>query len=198
MTFNADIRDMQPAVFERQFQGDGGWPRFSAIDRREGLGFSESVYRSLAACCGREGAGMNHQVFLHFLDLVDGSVAASIARSFGINLDNLRIQLSSEVAVAFGARAFAYSDQIHFAPGEFDRSTAEGWRTIGHELAHVVQQRPGRVPQTAGIIDDPELEREAHAAGDLAASVFATGRAPATSFYPGPIPVKAHRCPSSA
>jgi hypothetical protein len=137
---------------------------------------------------------MNYQVYLHFLDLVDGSVAASIARSFGINLDNLRIQLNSEVAVAFGARAFAYGDQIHFAPGEFDRSTAEGWRIVGHELAHVVQQRLGRVPQIAGIIDDPELEREAHAAGDLAASVFATGRVPATPFYPGPIPAKAHRC----
>jgi hypothetical protein len=117
---------------------------------------------------------MNHQVYLHFLDLVDGSVAASIARSFGINLDSLRTQLNSEAAVAFGTRAFAYGDQIHFAPGEFDRSTVEGWRIIGHELAHVVQQRLGRVPQIAGIIDDPELEREAHAAGDLAASVFAT------------------------
>src|SRR5215831_970668 len=131
---------------------------------------------------------------LHLLDLAEGSVAAAISRSFGINLDNFRIQTDSELAAAFGARAFAYGDQIHFAPGEFDSWTAEGWRVIGHELAHAVQQRLGRVPQTAGIVDDPELEREAHAAGDLAATVFATGRVPATPFYRGPIPAKAHRC----
>ena len=131
---------------------------------------------------------------LHFLEVVDSWMAISISRSFGLRLDNLRIRTNSERAVALGARAFARGDQIDFAPGAFDPSTAEGWRIIGHELAHVVQQRLGRVPQFAGILHDSELEREAHAAGDFAAAVFATGRRPQSPFYSIPIPATAQRC----
>jgi hypothetical protein len=137
---------------------------------------------------------MKRQVHLHFLDLVDGSVAAAISSAFGINIDSIRLHANSQIAESFGARAFACGDQIHFAPGELDPSTAEGWRVIGHELAHVVQQRLSLVPQIAGIVDDPELEREAHAAGHLAANVFVTGRVSATPFYPGPIPAKTRHC----
>ena len=31
--------------------------------------------------------------------------------------------------------------EIHFASGEFDPNSASGWHLIGHELAHVAQQR---------------------------------------------------------
>ena len=69
-----------------------------------------------------------------------------------------------------GARAFARGNELHFAPGEYRPGTPEGDRLIGHELAHVIQQRKGRVAG-GGMIDDPSLEAEADAHGDRIAGL---------------------------
>lgn len=70
-----------------------------------------------------------------------------------------------------GALGQAQGDSVRLAPGELARP--EGPALLGHELAHVVQQRQGRVPGVAGqITRDPALEQEAHAAG----RAFAQGR----------------------
>src|SRR6187402_2650428 len=59
---------------------------------------------------------------------------------FGTDLGNLRVHIESASAAALGARAFARGDEIHFAPGEYDPFSREGWRVLGHEVAHVIQQ----------------------------------------------------------
>jgi hypothetical protein len=130
---------------------------------------------------------------LPFRALVESALAASLSRCLGLDLDNVRIRTSSPQAVALGARAFASGDQIDFAPGAFDPSSAAGWRVIGHELAHVAQQRLARVPEVEGIVADSALEREADAAGELAATLFAGGRMPGRPFYPAPVPATAQR-----
>ena len=95
----------------------------------------------------------------------------------GADFAAVRLHVSPWPA-AFGARAFAYADEIHFAPDEYQPESAEGWRVLGHELAHVVQQRQGRV-MVPGVpaanvsrVQHPRLEQEAAQAGDLAAALF--------------------------
>jgi hypothetical protein len=72
-------------------------------------------------------------------------------------------------AGAVGARAYAQGNELHFAPGEYRPGTPDGDRLIGHELAHVVQQRDRRVGGS-GVVDDPALEAEADAHGDRVAA----------------------------
>ena len=72
------------------------------------------------------------------------------------------------------AVAYTRGADVHFASGEYKPTTDRGQRVLGHELAHVVQQRTGRVvaPEGSGlpINADPALESEADRLGDAAAS----------------------------
>jgi hypothetical protein len=59
-------------------------------------------------------------------------------------LSGVRIHTSgpaSEAAQAMHLQAFARGNHVVFAPGRFDPATAAGRHLLGHELAHVVQQR---------------------------------------------------------
>jgi len=76
----------------------------------------------------------------------------------------------SPIVKQLGAQAFTTGNQITFAPGSLDLDSRQGRELLGHELAHVVQQRQGRVqPQTPfpslPINDDSTLEREADRIG---------------------------------
>jgi hypothetical protein len=83
-------------------------------------------------------------------------------------------------APAMGALAFTLGEEIHFAPGMYDPRSSEGVRLIGHELAHVVQQRVGRVrnpyEQGVAIVQDSELEAEAERWGQQAVEAIGPGR----------------------
>ena len=72
------------------------------------------------------------------------------------------------------AVAYTRGADVHFASGEYKPTTDRGQRVLGHELAHVVQQRTGRVvaPEGSGmpINAGPALESEADRLGDAAAS----------------------------
>jgi hypothetical protein len=103
--------------------------------------------------------------------LPDG-VREKMEGSFGADFSDVRVH-EGEEAGAVGALAYAQGSDIHFAPGQYDPQSGGGQELIGHELAHVVQQREGRVaaPQGKGdgINADPSLEAEADAAGARAA-----------------------------
>ncbi|MCH9679836.1 MAG: DUF4157 domain-containing protein, partial [Deltaproteobacteria bacterium] len=75
-----------------------------------------------------------------------------------------------------GALAVTRGDQIHFEAGTYDPTTPEGIQLLGHELAHVVQQRQGRVenPYRRGIaiVQDPVLEAEADRASRAVAKAI--------------------------
>ncbi len=115
-------------------------------------------------------------------------------RSLGSDFSSVRVHQGGQ-AGALGARAFAQGESIHFAPGAYAPGSASGDALIGHELAHVVQQRAGRVspgPQGKGgaINSDRGLEAEADRAGAAAARGAgadmggATGRAASGSDAP--------------
>jgi hypothetical protein len=95
-----------------------------------------------------------------------------MATSFATDFSAVRVH-EDDAARSMGALAFTRGNDVHFAPGRFDPVSQTGQELIGHELAHVVQQRAGRVavPQGKGapINADPALEAEADALGARAA-----------------------------
>ena len=75
------------------------------------------------------------------------SVQHQLGQKFeGLDLSDVKISVG-HVATHAGAAAFADGNQIHFAPGKYDPYSEKGQQLIAHELAHVVQQRGGRVAQ---------------------------------------------------
>jgi uncharacterized protein DUF4157 len=79
-------------------------------------------------------------------------------------------------ASRIGAVAFTTGSDLYFAPGQFQPDTIKGQQLIGHELAHVIQQRQGRV-RTPGhgmaVVQDRALEAEADRMGMRAAALAA-------------------------
>ena len=91
---------------------------------------------------------------------------------FEVDFSEVRIHVGPQ-ASALGAQAFAYGDDIYFAPGYFNPTTQRTQQLLAHELVHVVQQRAGRVhnPLCTGIaiVHDKRLEMEADQLGHMAA-----------------------------
>jgi hypothetical protein len=101
------------------------------------------------------------------------SVRGPMESSLGADLSSVRVHQGAHVP-ALGAAAFTQGNDVHFAPGRYDPSSASGRDLIGHELAHVVQQRAGRVQATGDVggvplNDSASLEAEADSAGRRAA-----------------------------
>ncbi|CAI6081365.1 eCIS core domain-containing protein [Cohnella sp. JJ-181] len=103
-------------------------------------------------------------------------VQAKMEKAIGADFSNVNVHANSSQASAAGALAYAQGNDIHFAPGQYNPDTQSGQKIIGHELAHVVQQREGRVLPTTQlksglrINDDPALEKEADDIGERAAA----------------------------
>ncbi len=74
-----------------------------------------------------------------------------LEKAFGGNaLDDVRVH-QGPAAPALGAHAYAQGSDLHFAPG----GGASGGSLLGHELAHVVQQREGRVAASPAAAAEP-------------------------------------------
>ncbi len=102
-------------------------------------------------------------------DTLRGKMEAALGADFSA----VRVHVGPQ-AERIGAIAFTLGSDIYFAPGRFQPDTAPGQQLLGHELAHVVQQRQGRVrnPMGSGIavVQDRALEAEADRLGQHAAS----------------------------
>ena len=100
----------------------------------------------------------------------------SMIPTFGADLlADVRLHPDSPAPEQVGALAYTQGTDIHFAPGQFKPDTGAGRQLIGHELAHVVQQRNGLVEPTTEIggmpvNDNPSLENQADRIGAEAAS----------------------------
>lgn len=159
----------------------GKVPRTSAIQRRAQL-----APRAPELAHAPPRAPQDDPFGLH---LPDG-VRASMESSFGADFQSVRVHEGQEAA-ALGAIAYTQGEHLHFQPGAYDPGSASGRELIGHELAHVVQQREGRVaaPQGKGdpVNADPALEAEADvqgaraARGEPAGNTASTHRAPAAA-----------------
>ena len=112
---------------------------------------------------------------LHFKNTIEiWGLHSKMGYSFGTDFSDVNVHANSDKAIEIGALAYAQGSDVHFAPGQFNPDSQKGQELIGHELAHVVQQKEGRVSakkQGAGmpINDDPGLEKEADEMGAKAA-----------------------------
>ncbi len=118
-------------------------------------------------------------------------------RAFGADFSDVRVHHESTIPPS-PLRAFTRGAHLHFAPTRFRPGTAEGDALIGHELAHVTQQRERRVASDGGehgaFNTQPHLEKEARQMGERAARgetapVGASAARPHAA--PGPAPVQA-------
>ena len=78
-------------------------------------------------------------------DAVRGKMEAAL----GADFSNVRVHVGPQ-AERIGAIAFTLGSDIYFAPGRYQPDTVYGRQLLGHELAHVVQQRAGRVRNPLG------------------------------------------------
>ncbi len=95
-----------------------------------------------------------------------GNVKDQMEKAFTTDFSDVRIHPNSDQATEVGALAYTQGANVHFAPGQFKPETSDGKNLLGHELAHVVQQRQGRVKPTGKVAglpvnDNPDLEKEA-------------------------------------
>lgn len=101
-------------------------------------------------------------------------VQALMQEALGADFADVRVHVGAHPA-AIGAQSFTHGSRIYFAHGQYDPATPHGLRTVAHELAHVVQQRAGRVqnPFASGyaVVHDPRLEAEAARMADRALTV---------------------------
>jgi Domain of unknown function (DUF4157) len=125
------------------------------------------------AAPGRPGAGASASTTAPGRSGNGGAALAAPLRQrmeglFGADFSTVRVHQSGN-AEALDAVAYAHGENLHFKPGAYDPESEAGRELIGHELAHVMQQRAGRVaaPQGKGspIVADAVLEAEADAMG---------------------------------
>jgi hypothetical protein len=99
-------------------------------------------------------------------------IQTKMESAMGADFSDVRIHVGSEVA-SIGAIAFTWGTDIHFAPGYYNPHSMQGQQLLGHELAHVLQQRAGRVSNPFGngtaVVQDHALEAEADRLGMKAA-----------------------------
>jgi ribosomal protein S18 acetylase RimI-like enzyme len=131
----------------------------------------------MAQACGSDGS---FQIDPGQLGLASGggrplpdAVRDKMEAALGADFSNVRVHVGPQ-AERIGAVAFTMGTDIYFAPGRFQPDTLQGRQLLGHELAHVVQQRQGRVrnPKGAGVavVQDRALESEADRLGHRAAA----------------------------
>ena len=100
--------------------------------------------------------------------------------ALGADFAEVRVHVGSQ-AERIGAIAFTLGSDIYFAPGRYQPDTVHGQQLLGHELAHVVQQRSGRVRNPLGsgiaVVQDHALEAEADRLGQRAAAHRVTAQA---------------------
>lgn len=127
---------------------------------------------------------------------IPDAVRGPMEQALGADFSSVRVHEGS-TAPRLGAVAFTQGESLHFAPGRYRPASSEGRHLIGHELAHVVQQRAGRVRSTGSVRgvalnDDASLEAEADRMGARAARASASPE-PGIQRVPmpsGPAPVQ--------
>lgn len=132
------------------------------------------------------------------------ALVRAVRGTLGEDVSGVRVHVDGQ-ADALGVQAFAVGEAIHVAAGAYQPGSASGLALVGHEVAHVLQQRAGRVGEGerergAGaegtsdrgdvpVVIEPALEAEADQLGDtLAARAAApTGEAfDLDAFLAGP------------
>lgn len=106
------------------------------------------------------------------------TVLAKMEAAFDADFSSVRVHVGPQ-ASRIGAVAFTMGNDLYFAPGQYQPNSIQGQQLIGHELAHVIQQRQGRVRASGSgvsVVQDRALEAEADRLGMRAAAHVAVQR----------------------
>jgi Domain of unknown function (DUF4157) len=109
---------------------------------------------------------------------LDPATDAELSARFGHDFSAVRVHTNDRAANsarALNAAAYTAGHDVVFDAGQYDPSTAAGRELLGHELAHVVQQRGGTTGITAHAA---QLEQQADQA---ASAVVGSGPMPSLS-----------------
>jgi hypothetical protein len=101
---------------------------------RDASGVAEGAEGAVAAASSSTGSSL------------PGPILRKFESSLGADLSGVRVHTGGEsqaAAASIGARAYTVGQNIHFAEGQYDPSSAAGQHLIAHEVAHTVQQRGG-------------------------------------------------------
>lgn len=97
------------------------------------------------------------------------NVLQKMENFFNTHLSDVKIHADGGQAETIGALAFTTGNNIYFAKGRYNPYTPQGLKLLGHELAHVLQQKQGRVNNKYGegvvVVHSPGLEAEAERMG---------------------------------
>lgn len=74
-----------------------------------------------------------------------------MSQLFGLDLRDVRLTPASDDGLVRAGQAVATRDEVRYDPARLDPSSRTGLQLLGHELAHVVQQRRGQ--QQADSVD---------------------------------------------
>lgn len=128
---------------------------------------------------------------------LDGAIQARMADALGEDFGDVGVHTSAESDAlnrSLGARAFTTGNDVFFRAGAYEPHGSDGQRLIAHELAHVSQQRAGRVGGEAGAMtvnppgDAFEAEADAVADAVLTAPASAGGGAPPATLQREAVP----------
>lgn len=127
------------------------------------------------------------------------AVDAAARAGFG-DISAARLHMGPEahaIADSIGARAVTIGSDVHFAGGEYQPGTADGAALLGHELAHVAQQRGAAVTGIAAKLrtnaPDDHAEHEADDAGATFAAAFRGAQVAPVSLTAAPTSVAPQR-----
>ena len=111
---------------------------------------------------------------------------AELEASFGADFSTVRVH-QGPTAQALGAEAYTRGEHLFFGPGQYDPGSQRGRELLGHELAHVLQQRArAGAPASEIIMEDDGLEADADAASARAARGEPARAAGSASGGPAP------------
>lgn len=111
------------------------------------------------------------------------ALLAKMEAAFGADFSAVRVHVGPQAA-RIGAIAFTTGNDLYFAPGRYQPDSVQGQQLIGHELAHVIQQREGRVRAPGSgvaVVQDRALEAEADRLG-MRASMHRAPLQPKAAF----------------
>jgi hypothetical protein len=112
-----------------------------------GLQGGDALPETEAAIAGARGGGT----------ALDPATLGRMEAAFGTDLSDVRIHTGGDadgLAQDLNATAFTTGDHIFFGAGAYQPGTRTGDELLAHEMAHVVQQREGRVqPSVERFVD---------------------------------------------
>ncbi len=169
--------DLKPKLQDRPtMQLKIGSPHPAQISALQSVVGNQAVLQMFKLNGGGEAGTVQRSSSAGTQTRMPNAVQAKMEGALGADFSDVRIHANSSKATDAGALAYTQGTDVHFAPGQYNPAQPGGQRLLGHELAHVVQQKAGRVSPTAQLAsgallnDSPALEQEADKLGAKAAN----------------------------